>query len=256
MDYFSMKKQASAPHNPQSGSIFVWIFIMIALFGALSYAMLQGSRSGSGTLTQEKARLVAAEMVDYSNKIETAVKTLRISNSCAETQLAFDNTLWKQVGGSMLNPPGHNPTTPADGRCNVFSGTGGALNAVTFPDNGIPEISGNFMSGHGWIARVKMNNVGDTAKEDIVAWFAYVDKNTCIEINKLLGVDNPNGLPPEDILTPVNHQPYNGVFTEAAGALGQGSLAGKKNFCFHWDSGGTSAVNAYDYHYVKVLWSR
>ena len=57
----------------ESGNVLFLILIAVALFAALSYAVTQSTRSGSGATTNETAGLDAAELVQYPTGVRTAV---------------------------------------------------------------------------------------------------------------------------------------------------------------------------------------
>lgn len=256
MDQIPMKNQVFRPSNTQSGSIFVWIFVMIALFGALSFAMMQTSRSGAGSISKEKAKLIASEIIDYGTKIGDAVKILRIDHDCSENQLGFDNSEWMKHSGSLLNAPNHNPSSPSDGKCKIFSPAGGGLRTLTFEDNGVPASPGITKSGHLWFARLHVDGVGDTGNEDLVLWLSYVDRNVCNEINALLGVENPGGDAPTDLPTGDAYS-YDGSFDNSSGHMAvSGPLYSKRAFCYRWTSGTPHPHDPYDYHYIQVLLAR
>jgi hypothetical protein len=248
-----MKNQASARPNTQAGSIFVWIFVMIALFGALSFALTESFRGGGAAISKDKAKLAASELLDYANSVAQAVKMLQINN-CTEKQLGFDNSDWAKYNGTLLNGPNHNPSSRAD--CKVFSPGGGGLQTTVFPDNGVPPGLNMIRSGNISFSRLHIDGVGDTDEEDLVLWAGYVDKNICAQINALLGVDNPGGEAPATLPTS-EALPYNGVFDNTSGHIGvSGPLYGKRAFCYRWTSGTPHPHDPYDYHYIQVLLAR
>ena len=67
--------------NNQSGAVIVWIFVAIVLLAALSFAMTQGSRTGTKNLSSQQADLVATEILNYANAVKNAVRQLQI-NGC------------------------------------------------------------------------------------------------------------------------------------------------------------------------------
>jgi hypothetical protein len=66
------------PYHRESGNIFFYIFLGVALFGALTLAVSQGGRVSSSNLTREQMQLRATEIIDYSDTISKAVGTLRL----------------------------------------------------------------------------------------------------------------------------------------------------------------------------------
>lgn len=174
MDHFPMKNQERPPCNPQSGSIFIWLFILIGLFAALSWAMSQGSRTGTATLGTERAKLIAGEIIDYGRQIKDVVHTLRI-NGCDDTEISF-------VGASGTYA---NALAPTDGTCNVFGANGGKMR--------LPDFEGSFANdtlvfGSNYLYSAGPDYLGTSEPE--LTLVQQVDREVCGEINKLL--NNPH----------------------------------------------------------------
>lgn len=159
--------------NAQSGSIFIWIFVMIALFGALSYAMLQGSRGGAGTLTTEQNRLAAQEMIQFGTKVREAVHGLRI-DGCKESELSFEN--------SDLDGDYSNPYSPTDNHCHIFDAAGAKLSIPQFTDG---RGDDRVFFGSNIVESESGTRQLGTANEDLTM-IREVSRDTCGEINSLL----------------------------------------------------------------------
>lgn len=127
MDQNPMKNQALRQQNPQSGSIFIWIFVMIALFAGLSFVMSQSSRTGVASITSEKNKLALSEVLEYLNTVRAGVKTLILSG-CSVTTLDFTNSIYKRNNGAALELAP--PTTSSD--CAVYGAQGANIRPVTF----------------------------------------------------------------------------------------------------------------------------
>ena len=67
------------------------ILIAVALFAALSYAVTQSSRSGSGDANSEKSLVSGAEVTQYPAGVRTAIVRMVISNNISVDQLYFDD---------------------------------------------------------------------------------------------------------------------------------------------------------------------
>ncbi len=104
----------------QSGNILFLILIAVALFAALSYAVISSTRSGSGNGNKEKADIAASEMVEYGTAIRTAIMRMMMTQDCTENQISFDNP---------FDPAGRytNPNAPVDNHCHVFHVKGGGV---------------------------------------------------------------------------------------------------------------------------------
>jgi hypothetical protein len=193
MDHFSMKKQASPPQNPQSGSIFFWIFAMIFLFGALSFAMIQSGRQGASNITSEKAKLEVTHILDFGRILHDGIKTAMIANGCLDTQISFYTP-----NGAGLNYP--NASAPADERCHLFSLKGAGLNMLVLDEDLFDPAASN--SSHGDPIFFVGHTVGGagTPNADLILFYNGLSKEICMAINKSLGINNPvNDAPAESV---------------------------------------------------------
>lgn len=100
--------------NQQGGSAILFLFIAVALFGALSYVFLQGSRGSTTMITNEAAKAASYQTQDCANAVSMATKRLN-SRGC----------------GTLISSAadGSNPVAgaPADGSCSVFHPNGGGV---------------------------------------------------------------------------------------------------------------------------------
>ncbi len=186
MDQIPMKNQAQRPHNTQSGSIFIWIFVMIALFGALSYAMMQSSRTGAGNLSQEKVKLAASEMMEYANSVRDAVKTLRI-DGVPTRELDFRSDTTMLQNGTMDVAQNNNCTSNA---CRVFSPGAGGVTARQFFEYGLaPTWWDQSWSRVGTVdfTTVQVEGLG-TSLPELAMNIVSLHPDVCHEINKLNGI--------------------------------------------------------------------
>lgn len=153
--------------NSQSGSALIYIFIGIALFSALIFIISRGSNQNTSQLTEQKGKISAVSIIDYSRSLEGAVQKL-ISNGCSENEISFD------VPPYTANP---NSNAPSDKHCHVFHSNGGKLNANA--------------SGLSWTfsSNAAFPNQGTSAGE-LGAYLGGLDTTTCQKINDTLN----NGL--------------------------------------------------------------
>ncbi len=248
-----MKNQETERANTQKGSILVWILIAIVLFAALSFAMTQSFRGGASTATDQRSKLTASEIIEYGNKVRDTVRQVMIANGCTAYQLGFDNDVWRTHDGTPLHDSTHNPNVLSDS-CRIFNLKGGGLNAVTFPSNGITLTAPtNTRSGHSLTMSGHVAGVG-TADEELILQTFYISKDVCIQINNLLGVNNPGGMPPKDDPGAITR--YNGTFPGTSGTAGDSApeLAGKYAFCAEYLS--DALYPGYNFHFYQVLVAR
>ncbi len=169
------------PPNKQAGSAIVLIFVMIALFGALSFTVSKSMRGGGGKIDTEQAQLAAAEILSYARSVRSAVQELQI-NGCSDTEISFENSV---VGGYV------NPNAPTDKSCHVFDSNGGGLQ-YRAPDNKWQDPSKVGDTGYSEIYFVSTNivtNLGEGSNDDLLLQVNWLKKSVCEEINNKIYSD-------------------------------------------------------------------
>jgi hypothetical protein len=233
MSLFGLKnhKNQGLPYLHQvneAGGAIIWVFVMIGLFGALSFAVNQGSRGGAASLSEKQAELAASEILDYARNIKNAVRMLQI-NGCDDTEVSFDQAF---VSGYS------NPNSPTDESCHVFSNNGGGLRYQS-PNNdwldtnfNIPANAGNY--GVWWFSSsAQIDGVG-TSEAELKVSLNFLKENICLKLNDTLSISNPSGSVPLD-----ESDDGIGKFTGTYGAPvadnigddGGHDLSGKLAFC-------------------------
>ncbi len=243
MDQIPMKNQASPPANTQSGSIFVWIFVMVALFAALSFALSKGSRTGAASISAEKSRLAANEVLDYARAVQTVVNTMMI-DGCKIEEISFYSDRWP-TPSDYDNPNSLN----ADGnyKCHVFNPAGGGIRFQTVPQ-GFPVGSEYYFT-----AFTAIHNVGTDLKTDLVMILRLPDANFCQGMNSVLGVSSYARDAYE------YNKPYKGVFNDGVSYMvgdddqNPQYVAGKTAACmkaFEVAGGFPQPTDTYYFYYV------
>jgi hypothetical protein len=77
-------------YEAQRGNVLFLILIAVALFAALSYAVTQSTRSGSGSVNSEKSLLSGASLTQYPAALRTSLIRMVLSNVSVE-ELKFDS---------------------------------------------------------------------------------------------------------------------------------------------------------------------
>lgn len=170
------KEMKNASHTlpdgkSQKGSALFIILIAVALFGALSYAVANMMRDGSGAdITKEKSGLYANEILDYGRAVREAVQSMRISNGCSDTDISFQN---------IVVTTGY--TNGANTACQVFNANGGGLNWIS------PAEKVN--DGAEWV--FTGTNIADgvgTTAPDLIMILPNITQAICDEINDISGI--------------------------------------------------------------------
>lgn len=237
--------------SSESGNVMIYIFIAIALFAALSFAVANIMRSGSGNTNKEARMLEASDVIQYGDALKRAVQGMRI-RSTEDHQISFESP----------QLPGYAPhaSCSADS-CRVFQAAGGGISYMA-PDVGTIDPAGSADPLYGvWFfpAGVCVENAGtggascatDTDdNEDLVAILPWVKRDLCVQINERLGIANPAGEPPQAAgdAWPGANTKFTGTFSEDAVIARGGATSG----CLR----GNGTPPSTSYFYYKVLLSR
>lgn len=154
----------------QSGSVLVYILIAVALFGALSFVVAQMMRSGSGDqIGEQKASLLADEIMAYGQVLRRSIQPLRISNGCEESDISFEMPLLTgYANGSNV-------------KCQLFNNAGGGATYVK------PSLE--YGDGSDWVFTGSnvASGVG-SAEPDLVAILPNISLQVCKSINSKLKI--------------------------------------------------------------------
>ncbi len=208
----------------QSGNAFFIILIAVVLFAALSYAVSSSNRGGGNSPLNEKAKANASAIIDFSASLRIALSRIKTIHGCTDDIFDFSNSIYQRSDGTP--PPGLSPNVnaPTDKKCHLFDLAGGGQTPIIPVASAlVPDPSAVATStkvGHGAIFIHQIKGVGTdgpagtVSANDIVLRIVFINKETCLAINNLLGVTNPSGAPP----------PY--AFTGTSGSYANGTLAG------------------------------
>lgn len=111
--------------NTERGGAIMFLFIAVALFGALGYAFLQGSRTSTTMITSEADKAATYKSQDCTNAVNMAGKRLQ-ARGCQIAQISSDAT--GAVGSG-----------PADGSCAVYHPNGGGVKGSCAPPPPPPD---------------------------------------------------------------------------------------------------------------------
>ncbi len=224
-----------------SGNVLFLILIAVALFAALSYAVTQSSRSGSGGIERDKAKLYAAQFVQYGTAIEQAIGRMRVINRTPEYGIDLASSVtWSSSANATC-------TTNV---CKVFHVEGGGISPAFIDEKAFDTSLGiaPTIFRHSVFRAVSVVDVGSDLDE-LVLIIAGLKKEVCAEINKSMGIID-GGNPPTDVYT--GYGDYRGTLTafpEATAVQGDGSalFEGKRTFCAYYN-----AATGYTFYHVLM----
>ncbi len=197
-----MKRGKNYRQN-ESGSAIFYVLIAVALLGALIFAVSNGGRNNTSKLSEDRVRLIATEILEYSNALGNAVSQLRLRGA-SDTQISFENNMISgytnancadnickifhpEGGGVVYTPPLESALDPDAAAATAYANVGALLGEWYFPHDTCVDSVG--LGGN--------NCYNDnTSITDLMVFLPWVNQSVCIEINDLLKVDNPSGVPP------------------------------------------------------------
>lgn len=157
----------------QNGNVLFIILIAIALFGALSFAVNSMMRGESSErISEQKAALMAGEIIDYARQIKQAVQNIRISNACDVAEISF----------TVTGADGYEHSPVAADKCKIFNLDGGGMSFITGPGNEV------------WFfkAQIEIYKIGTSCAAsscvELLAGILVNDLAICKAINRRLGL--------------------------------------------------------------------
>ena len=186
----------------EQGNALFLILIAVALFAALSYAVTNSGRGGTG-IDREEASIAAAEIVQMAAQIEQAIMRMQIINGCSDTDISFaydsdsdgdvdsDDDYWNDGSGT---------------ECYVFDPNGGGLTyqaaSLKWLDglNSAEDLYGDvFVHSRTCIQNMGSNDVaachtdGISSNTELILFIPYLSEEICTEIvRQTIGFDSGN----------------------------------------------------------------
>ncbi len=229
--------------SAQSGNVLFYILIAVALLAGLGFAVSESVRGGGQQITNDRARLIATEIIEYSNNISAAVSQLQLRGVDID-ELCFDDT---GFGGT------YDYAGCTDDFNKIFHISGAGIQWRQAPSEAMDSSATPDNLWHIY-ADNEVENVGTTCAaagcSDLILVTDELLLSVCQQINDLLGITDSADAPPTD--TDIGETLYVGAFgynetigDEAGGTELDGQTAG----CFQ---------NTTDSKYVfyKVLVAR
>lgn len=100
--------------DSQRGSIIVYLFICVALFGMLIYAFNRGTRTSLSWIEGEKDKADVTRSTECANNLNLAQKRLELRGCAGMISVSSDGV-------------NTNPDAPTDGSCSIYHPNGGGL---------------------------------------------------------------------------------------------------------------------------------
>ncbi len=224
----------------ESGNVLYYIMLAIVLLAALSLAISRGGRGSIQSLTGDRERLLATEIMGFGDLVSKATSQLRLRGvSFSQLSYAADGL----AGGYGVY--GAAPESE------IFNPSGGAITYKPPPDDAM-TAPGNYI----FTAANEIKQVGTTcgtdACADLIMLGGPLQPGVCTSINSLLHIDNPSGDAPVDTEADITTlfaggaTPYSKTIGDDSGSAG---LTGHTSGCFKDDASG-------GYYFYQVLQPR
>jgi hypothetical protein len=242
--------------STESGNALIYILIVIALFAAFSYAVTIGSRAGVQTLTEDKEKLLSAEIIEYGDIVANAATQLRL-RGYSVNQISFEDPM---TNGHATFDDYVNASCGGV-ECFVFDPSGGGVKwkevpeGLLVPESGQKDYAWWSISGAYSIKNVGTDCTSGSSCKDLILFLNNVRLSVCKLFNEHLGIDNPASAPPE---AAIGYDPMNNHFHGTYDS-GNGQIAGKntEDAVFHGKMAGcfshtTPVANTYMYYQVLL----
>ncbi len=210
----------NAPSSAQSGNVFFYIFVAVALLAALSFVVAEGSRTTAQSLTSDKLNLASSEIIDYGSVIAKAATQLRLRGVLPE-QISFAHPDHNAAYGTIdTNPP-----------YEIFNSAGGGIVFRAPPADALTQASAG--APFRFAGNIEIDQVGSScanaACSELLMFVDGLREDICGRINELVGVSNPSGVPPVDAGMDTSHF-FAGTYAYASTV---GDSAGSVNVAAH-----------------------
>lgn len=235
----------------ESGNVFFYLFVAVALLGALSFAVSHSARQTGKGLIEDRAQLAASELISYGDTVAKAVGQMRL-RGIRPYQLSF------------AHPQAHAGYGTYDTRptAEVFNPQGGG---VIYHEPPILAGSGTPLT-YNYVGAYAIENIGLTGCmlpsappsdcAELVLSVSGLNETTCRIINDLLDIAERDTAPPEDSEAPLTPRfagnatgaPDPFTYTATIGTGGSAApLRGRTAACYK---------NGSTYIYYQVLIAR
>lgn len=165
-------------HKSHRGNVLFLILLATALFAALSYAVSNSFRGGTGTISDEQARVDAGTLLRAMRDIKSGY-----------------DYLWNQEGCSLDDISFANPAAGSGTACEIFDPLDGGIsypnNLAQYQTAGGSGTFDFYYVGNAPTSGYGVDGLGTTASDHMVVLTGVVPA-ICISVNKLMDYTNPN----------------------------------------------------------------
>lgn len=223
--------------SSESGNVIFYLFVAVALLAALSFAVAQGSRSSGKSLTEDRARLAASEVISYGDTLNKATGQLRLRGISAESLRFSYPDAHADYGVFDTSPTAE-----------IFNSQGGGIAYRAPPALALENAAAVYeFTGANQVSLIGQDCAGASCS-DLLMVLSGVKLEVCQLINYLLGFATKTATPPEESDTDLTR--FAGTYTNTETLSDEEAvLTGKSAGCYR-------DANASAYTYYQVLLAR
>lgn len=224
----------------ERGSIFFYLLLGIALFAAVNFTVSRmGKSSGTQTFSDERARMLASEIISQGSVLAEAAAKMKLRGVPAE-QYLFNSNFDAYTNAACTTD-----------KCKLFHLSGGGLDYMLPPEG----VNSGEKWGFTGDTRVDVGSVPYINNDDLMAVLPNVSQKICTEINRLVGNPWPDGSlgdPIPNIAATRTLNKFTGTFGSSAPVIRT------RSGCIQIQTTAGTAVGAHasKYHYFILLYSR
>ena len=233
----SCENEKFNPQNLSNGNVLFLILIVVALFGALYFAVSQSSYISAGSQGNESGNIKAAQINIFPTVVRSQILRMIAQNTALEN-LEFNPP---SDFSSLSNPD-----------IGVFHPSRGTPYSRADPDVMANEQQGEwYFNRHFEIANIGSSSAGNIDGNDIVAFLPGIKQNICLRANQENAVDTIPSISDSGYLTDAMEL-LDSSYLPPAGENDIGDsvlteLAGKQFGCFEEQNTGT-----YIYYFALI----
>lgn len=191
-------------HN-ERGNVLIYVLIAIALFAALSFTLSRQTDTGeAGTLDEERAGLVATQLISYATQAKSSYDQMEFSGSVPSSAPAGTSFADMIDFTRPDDPSGFNDATVANNIYKIYHPEGGGLIRGTLPDNAVDSSNiGAGLPDPGWYMG-RFTDIDWSVPDPDITLVAYgISSLVCASIN-----DKQNGSSTIPVMTEPVHEVF------------------------------------------------
>lgn len=206
---------ANLNRQSERGNVLWFILVAVVLLGALTAVLTRGGGSVDQSGDVEQMRITASQIMRYAKSVETAIEQMQLRN-ISENEISFANTT---TAADYTNASCDNDSDNTYPGCLVFNQDGGGIEYRGFEDQDWIFTGANNVG----TAAAPIGTTAARSGNDLVMLLPIASEALCVQINREVDVDNPNGEPPVD--SGIGYTIFTGTYASGGPVILDGDTA-------------------------------